>query len=205
VTRGALFVTDFADQAVVLPVAVAMLAGLCLLGWRRAAMAWGLGIGGTLGATLVLKLAVMACGIGATVGLGSPSGHTAGAACLYGAAVALLVRGRWRGTLAAALAAAAVAAVIGLTRVSLGMHTPADVWVGGAVGLVGATCVRALAGNRPAGLAPWRLGAGALATMLLFHGNRLDAEPRLRWAAEQLWPLSLCHEVERQPRSPHGA
>lgn len=190
--QTALFVTDFADQAVVLPVSLAMLAALCLLGWRRAAIAWGLGVAGTLGATLLLKLMVMACGIGDALGLLSPSGHTAGAACIYGGAIALLVRGRWRGILAAALAAAAVAAVIGLTRLLLRVHTPADVWVGGALGAAGAAALRAAAGPRPAGLALWRLGAAALATMLVFHGRRLDAEPRLRWAAVRFWPQTLC-------------
>jgi membrane-associated phospholipid phosphatase len=192
VNRAALFVTDFADQAVVLPVAVAMLAALCLLGWRRAALAWGLGVAGTLGATLLLKLVVMACGIGDTLGLASPSGHTAGAACIYGGAIALLVRGRGRSILTAAIAAAAVAAVIGLTRLVLHVHTPADVWVGAALGATGAAALRAAAGPRPGGLALWRLGAATLATMLLFHGRRLDAEPHLRWAAVRFWPQTLC-------------
>jgi membrane-associated phospholipid phosphatase len=202
VNRAALFVTDFADQAVVLPVSVAVLAALCLLGWRRAALAWGLGVAGTLGATLLLKLVVMACGIGDTLGLASPSGHTAGAACIYGGAIALLVRGRWRSILAAAFAAASVAAIIGLTRLVLHVHTPADVWVGGALGAVGAAGLRAAAGPRPAGLALGRLGAAAVATMLLFHGRRLDAEPHLRWAAVRFWPQTLCpagyQSVERR-------
>jgi hypothetical protein len=36
--------------------------------------------------------------------------------------------------------------------------------------------------------------------MLLFHGGQLDAEPRLRWAASRIWPLSLCTAThEPQP------
>jgi membrane-associated phospholipid phosphatase len=192
VTTEALFVTDFADQAVVMPVALAVFLALTLLRWRRASVAWGVGVTVTLAATLLLKLAVMACGIGSTSGLQSPSGHTAGAACIYGAAIALLVRDRWRGALAAALAAGALAAIVGLTRLDLGVHTHADVWVGSAVGIAGALAIRACAGERPAGLALWRVGAAALAAMLVFHGRRLDAEPHIRWAALRVWPRTLC-------------
>jgi len=192
VTPLVLFVTDFADQAVVLPVAGAVLLALGLLGWRQAALAWGFCVAATLGGMLVLKLVVMACGIGGLDDLTSPSGHTASAACVYGGALGLLAPGRRSGTWAAGLAAASLAGLIGLTRLWLGVHTLADVCVGGAVGVAGAAAMRFLAGARPAGLAPWRLGAAALAAMLLFHGRRLDAEPHIRWAASRIWPLSLC-------------
>jgi len=192
VTAAARFVTDFADQAVVLPVALAVLLALGLLGWRQAALAWGVCVAATLGSTLLLKLVVMACAVGGAEGLVSPSGHTACAACVYGGAAGLLVRARRSGIAAAGLTAAGVACLVGLTRVWLGVHTLADVCVGGAVGLAGASAMRAAAGERPHGLAMWRLGAAALAVMLLFHGRRLDAEPRLRWAALRFWPHSLC-------------
>lgn len=190
-TPVVLFVTDFADQAVVLPVACAVFLALGLLGWRRAALAWGLCVAATLGSMLVLKLVVMAC-VGGAADLMSPSGHTASAACIYGGAVGLLVPGRRSGTLAAGLAAASLACLIGLTRLWLGVHTLADICVGGVVGVAGAAAMRRLAGVRPSSLAPWRLGAAALAAMALFHGSRLDAEPHLRWAASRIWPLSLC-------------
>ena len=186
------FVTDFADQAVVLPVALAMLAGLLLLGWRQAALAWAFAVGATLGATLFLKLAVMACGMGDSIGLASPSGHTAGAAAVYGGAAALAVRDSRRGVLAAAAFAALVAGVVGLTRLSLHVHSVADVCVGGLVGVAGAAAMRGVAGLRPASLNLPRLVAVAAVAMVVFHGHRLDAEPRLRWAADRIWPLSLC-------------
>jgi membrane-associated phospholipid phosphatase len=192
VSGGALFVTDFADQAVVLPVALAVGLALFLIGWRPAARAWVLCVGATLSVILLLKLTVMACGLGAGLGLVSPSGHTAGAACVYGGAIGLLARGRRAGTLAAGLAALAVAGIIGMTRLWLGVHTLADVCVGGFAGAGGAAALRTWAGERPGGLPVWRCGVAALAAMLLFHGHQLNAEPRLRWAASRIWPLSLC-------------
>ncbi len=191
-TADAHFVTGFADQAVVLPVAGSVALALFLLGWRQAARAWVVCVGATLLVTLLLKLMAMACGLGASLGLLSPSGHTAGAACVYGGAIGLLPRRRMAGTLAAGLAASCAAIVIGMTRLWLGVHTLADVCVGGAAGACGAAALRAWAGERPAALPVWRCAAAALAAMLLFHGRQLDAEPRLRWAAARIWPLSLC-------------
>ncbi len=195
---AALFVTGFADQAVVLPVTLAVSAALILLGWRPAARAWVLCVGATLSATLLLKLMAMACGLGAAFGLVSPSGHTAGAACVYGGALGLLARHRRAGTLAAGVGALGVACIIGMTRLWLGVHTLADVCVGGAAGACGAAALRGWAGERPAELPIWRCVAAMLAAMLLFHGRQLDAEPRLRWAAARIWPLSLCTATHEQ-------
>ncbi len=192
-TRDALtFVTDFADQAVVLPTGVVVLAALALLGWRRAALAWMLCVAATLGTTLALKLVVMACSVGNSAGLASPSGHAAGAACVYGGGFALLVQGRRPATRVAALAALLVAVAIGVTRLALGVHSLADVCAGSAPGVIGAVSMRWLAGERPPGLPLARVAALALVTITLLHGRRLDAEPRLRWAAVQFWPLTLC-------------
>ncbi len=198
------FVTDFADQAVVLPVAIMVLACLAVSGWRRGALAWAACIGATLGATLVLKLLTMACGIGDVAGLESPSGHSAGATAVYGGLCSLFVRGRAAGVLVAGLAALMVAAVVGATRVGLGMHTLADVCVGGAVGLAGACSMRALAGTRSAALQTRRVVVAVVAAMMLFHGHRLDAEPRLRWAAARIWPLTLCRPATAPSASRGG-
>ena len=42
------FLTDFADQAVVLPVAVAIAFVLAVAGWWRGLIAWLIGVGGTI-------------------------------------------------------------------------------------------------------------------------------------------------------------
>jgi len=47
------FVTDFADQAVVLPLALAIGVTLAVFGWSRAALAWVVAVGAIFGLTLV--------------------------------------------------------------------------------------------------------------------------------------------------------
>jgi membrane-associated phospholipid phosphatase len=187
------FVTDFADQAVALPVAATVLLALLALGWRRGALAWAVGVGGVLLAMLVLKLITFACVWRVPwVGLASPSGHTATAAVVYGGLLALLVPRSAGGTLAAAAAGGAFALLFGLTRLALQVHTVADVIVGAAVGIAGAVILRWLAGDRPARLSSPRLVLVACVVMLLFHGHRLEAETRIRALALDVWPLSLC-------------
>jgi membrane-associated phospholipid phosphatase len=187
------FVTDFADQAVALPVAATVLLALLALGWRRGALAWAAGVGGVLLAMLVLKLVTFACAWRVPwIGLSSPSGHTATAAVVYGGLLALLVPRGFAGTLAAAVAGGAFALLFGLTRLALHAHTVPDVVVGAAVGIAGAVILRLLAGERPARLSSPRLTLAACVVMLLFHGHRLEAETRIRALALDVWPLSLC-------------
>src|SRR5450432_1483592 len=61
-TGGMNFLTDFADQAVVLPVAVVVAIVLAVMGWRRGALVWLGVLGVTFGVILVLKLGFLACG-----------------------------------------------------------------------------------------------------------------------------------------------
>jgi membrane-associated phospholipid phosphatase len=187
------FITDFADQAVVLPVAATVLVVLLALGWRRGAVAWGAGVVGVMGAMLVLKLIVFACGWRLPwTGLSSPSGHTAASAVVYGGLLALMAPRGVAGTVAAALAGGAFALLFGFTRLALQVHTVPDVLVGASVGVSGAVFLRGLAGERPHRLSsPW-LAVAAVLVMLLFHGHRLEAESRIRWLALDIWPLSLC-------------
>jgi membrane-associated phospholipid phosphatase len=187
------FLTDFADQAVVLPVAATVFLGLLALGWRRGALAWAAGVGGVLGAMLLLKLIVFACGwrMGWS-GLSSPSGHTAAAAVVYGGLLGLLAPPGWGGAVVAGLAGGGVALLFGMTRLALQVHTVPDVIVGAVVGVAGAILLRRLAGERPRRIvSPW-LALAALTAMFLFHGHRLEAETRIRWLALDVWPLKLC-------------
>ncbi len=187
------FVTNFADEAVVLPVAGAVLAVLLATGWRRAAASWAASIAGVLAIMLVLKAAVFACGhLLPWPGLVSPSGHTAASAAVYGGLLALLAPQTRAGVLVAVLAGAGVAALFASTRLALGVHTMPDVLVGAVVGISFALLMRLLAGPRPGAVPrPWLLVAAALA-MLVFHGTRLDAEQRIRVAAIAFWPFSAC-------------
>lgn len=186
------FVTDFADQALLLPLAALIAIFLAASGARRTAVIWCLAVGGVFGTVLVLKLAVIACGFGRGFGLMSPSGHTAAAAVVYGGLAALLLRRRLPYAAALALGAVLPAAVIGATRLALLVHTPADVVAGGAIGLVGAA---AIAAQRPPALPLRAINRGLLGMALLallLHGHQARAESRIAWLAQHLWPFSAC-------------
>jgi len=187
------FVTDFADQAVMLPLALAVALALLALGWRRAALAWAACVIATFGTMLVLKLAFAACGSLDTSRLGtigSPSGHTAAGAMVYGGLAGLLLR---RGIPGALLPAAAVAVLIGATRVWLDVHTLAEVILGGLVGCAGATAFIALAGPRPQRWRPAWLLIPILLVPLLAHGRNLGAEPHIRGLGERYaWLIPAC-------------
>jgi hypothetical protein len=184
-----MFLTNFADQAVVLPVVFAIAMVLAMQGWRRGALAWLGVVFATFGLMLVLKLAFIACAprLG-PIDIQSPSGHVAAATVVCGGLAALLT-GRRASILPVALLAAAV---IGVSRVVLGMHSLPEVVLGALVGLAGAAALLTLAGAPPA-LRPGRILAVAIIVATLFHGMHLPAEAAIRhtaFRAAQL--LSVC-------------
>ncbi len=174
------FVTDFADQAVILPLAVAVGLALLLAGWRQGAIAWATAIAGTLAAVLLGKVLANACvHLLVVADLRSPSGHTASAAVVYGGLVALLLPQPARGVrrwVTALVLAAGFAVLFGGTRLVLHVHTPADVVAGACIGIAGALAMARLAGPRPAGVRVATPLAAALAVALLLHGKHLHAE-----------------------------
>lgn len=190
------FLTDFADQAVVLPLILAVGLMLFIGGWRRGAAAWIVTAGVTLGLMLVLKLLGIACG---PAHLRTPSGHTAAAAMVAGSLIALLLpRYRCAGT---ALAALGAAVLIGALRVAAGAHTVPEVLLGGSVGIAGAVCFAWFAGSRPAEVRLSRVLAVAIMVVALFHGDRLRAEPRIWWAASWIsYQLGTCRGADGQIR-----
>ncbi len=208
-------VTDLADQAVVLP--LALLVGVALLsrgrGGRRAAAGWALAVGGVLLSLLALKLWAGACsgagvagggGVLREAGLRSPSGHTAAGGIVYGGLLALALR---RGAWGSALCCLGVAGVFGASRLALGVHTPADVAAGCAVAAAGGAVLTrgwkrgggAQAAARGGGAADraaggagvWAWGAAALVLVWVLHGRRLGAEPVIASVATH-WLRPLC-------------
>ena len=178
------FVSDFADQAVLLPVAVLVALCLGVLGWWRACVSWLAAIGGTFAVMLLLKggLDIMAYLNGSDYVI-SPSGHVAAATVVYGGLAVLMLRG----TVPAAVAWAVpvlVAVVVGYTRLALMVHTDGEVLAGAAVGLAGAA-VMAAAGPRPL-WAAWPLGMVAAFSSVVLHGLHLPAEDFIRSASLSL-------------------
>ncbi len=174
-----MFMTDFADQAVILPLWLALGTMLAALGWRRGAMGWLIGVAGTMLVVGVAKLILLPCG---PADLRSPSGHTAAAGVVCGG-LAVLAGGRGR---AVALAAAAGAAAIGLTRLALHAHSAPEVAVGALAGIAGALALASLAGPRPAQLQLRWLAVTLAIVVALFHGLRLPAEAAVRDVSTRL-------------------
>jgi len=173
------FLTDFADQAVILPVVFAVAIALAAQGWRRGAAVWLGTVFATFAVMLALKLVFLACWpLFEPLDIRSPSGHVAAATVVAGGLAALLLRRR-----ATILPVAALAgAVIGLSRLMLGMHSLPEVMLGAAVGLGGAAGLLHFAGPVPR-LKPGRLAAIVLLVAMLFHGLHLPAEAAIRHTA----------------------
>jgi membrane-associated phospholipid phosphatase len=189
------FLTDFADQAVVLPIVVAVGVALLAQGWRRGAVAWALVVVVTFATMVVLKLVFLACSASfGTSHIHTPSGHVASAAVVAGGLAAVLLRRR-----SAVLAMAALAAiVIGLSRLALGAHSPAEVIIGAAVGLAGALALPLLAGPTPRGLDGRRIAVIAVAVVVIFHGTHLPAEAHIRSTA---WRFANVFAVCQSPEA----
>lgn len=186
------FLTDFADQAVLLPLAFAVTLVLAVTGWRRAAWVWALMVVVGFGSVLMLKLLALCVPPLAAFDIRSPSGHTAGAAMVYGGLVALLpiaVRARL-------LIAAVVVLAVGVSRLVLGTHTPAEVILGGLLGMAALAAFCRLIGPAPTGLAVWRGLALAVLVGVAFHGRHIAAETSIRAAA---YRLAVCVPDQARP------
>jgi membrane-associated phospholipid phosphatase len=182
-----IFLTDFADQAVVVPIVLAVAAILLIRGQRRVAFLWLGVIGATLMAVGTLKLAFLGCSqTFDSLSIRSPSGHTAAASVVAGG-LAILLTGRHTIILVVATSAASV---IGLSRVVLGCHSVPEVVLGATVGLIGTEILSRLwppgQRRRPASIL---VIAGLVAVAM--HGVHLPAEAAL-WRASK----TLLHDVE---------
>lgn len=191
------FITDFADQAVILPLLVAVFVLLLLQGWYRGALAWAFATVGTLAVMLLLKLVFISCApVFWTFNLHTPSGHAAAAALGAGGMATLLLRRRWLALPLALLATIVIAA----SRLALGMHSVPEVLMGGAVGLAGAVVLFGLAGPVPANLNTRRIATVALIVIIVFHGFRLPAEAHIQATAKRMaLALGVCQAEESRP------
>jgi membrane-associated phospholipid phosphatase len=133
------FVTDLADQTVILPLITAVLLLLIAVGELRAAAWWAAAMALSLGGTLIAKLVFIPCGhLLPALAVQSPSGHTAAAAAAYSGLMMLAAQAtRAPGGRYVALGLGAViVALVAVSRVMLHAHTVEETLVGAAIGAV---------------------------------------------------------------------
>lgn len=78
------FITDFADQAVMLPVMVTVALIMAVNGWWRGAVVWAVTAVMLLAVMLLLKIAGLYYAAVEQTAIISPSGHVAAACMVYG-------------------------------------------------------------------------------------------------------------------------
>ena len=187
------FLTAFADQAVLLPLATCVVLGFAVSGWRRGALGWAAAVAGTFAVMLVLKLGLIPCGhLLPLSSLRSPSGHTAGAAVVYGSLVAIWIRHKSGTGVWTVPAALLFVLLIGGSRLALGYHSPVEVLIGGSVGLVGAILAVYLAGPPPEQFRFRVIALASVVVVVIFHGLRLPAEAEITRISFTIWPFSAC-------------
>ena len=176
------YLTDFADQAVILPLVFAVAIALAVQGWRRGALTWLVVVGATFLTMLALKLTFLSCSsVFGPMDVHSPSGHVAAATVVTGGLAAMFTRRRNSILPAAVLAAI----VIGISRLVLGMHSLPEVILGAMVGLAGAAALMRFAGPPPR-LKRAPLVAVTVLAAALFHGLHLPAEAAIHHTAFRL-------------------
>jgi membrane-associated phospholipid phosphatase len=174
-------------------VAACVVVGFAVSGWRRGALGWAVAVAGTLAVMLVLKLCLIPCGhLLPLSSLRSPSGHTAGAAVVYGSLIGIWIRHRSGTALWTAPVAILFVMLIGGTRLALGVHSPIEVLTGGTVGLIGAILAVLLAGPPPAEFRFRTLAIPMVIVVIIFHGLRLPAEAEILRLSFTIWPFSAC-------------
>jgi membrane-associated phospholipid phosphatase len=132
------FITDLADQAVVLPLVLAVLVLLMALGEARAALWWCAAIAVALGGVLIAKIVFIPCGyLLPVLDIRSPSGHTASAAAAYGGLMVLAAQaiGSPARRYAALGCGTLMVTAVALSRILLNAHTVQETLLGAAIGI----------------------------------------------------------------------
>ena len=188
------FITNFGDQALILPFTAVVGLMLFAAGWTRGALAWIAAIGSTLSLVLFLKLGFWACGHLIFIPqVRSPSGHTAAAAVTYGGLIAIFLRAKWKcSSYWAVPSAAVIALVVGCSRMGLSFHSFGEVAIGGTLGVGGAFIAVMAAGPPPSQLKLGRVIAIGFVLLVALYGLRLPAEAAIHNLAFTIWPFLLC-------------
>jgi membrane-associated phospholipid phosphatase len=182
-----ILLTGFGDTAVLLPLSLVFFIWLLAthsvataLIWLAIAVACNFVIG-------VLKIYFLSCPAGDM--LRSPSGHTGFGILVYGSIALVLAASthrRWLRRLTVALGAALVV-LIALSRLILHNHSPLEIVIGAAIGVVAlavfARFYRTGSGRSRSVLA---LVAIALLVAVIFHGEQVEAEGFLRGLGKEI-------------------
>jgi membrane-associated phospholipid phosphatase len=183
------FVTNFGDTAVTVPLAVLTCSFLGAARQVRLAFVWSFAILGCAGVIGALKLVLAARGPGlAFAGMLSPSGHTAMSTAIYGS-LSLVIAHSSPPVVRPVVYSGGILLIsgIGASRLALRYHTPVEVAAGLVIGVCAVAGVRIMLAKRPTITLPvgWLIGAAVILVTLL-HGKR--------WPAEQaLWDFTGLH------------
>lgn len=164
-------ITNFADQAVILPL-TAVVAVVLFLKWRWGSYIWCLCVATTLLLTVALKLAlyILVSFLPFSIGMRSPSSHVAMGAIVYGIIISLII-GRGYATFNITLISSTIVAIIlASTRLMLEVHTKLEVIIGMIIGVIGAVTFTVLANRYPRKISPGYLAVATMMVALIFHG-----------------------------------
>jgi membrane-associated phospholipid phosphatase len=172
--QSMIFLTDFGDLAILLPLSAAVLVWLLWAGARGAAAWWIAALLLCVGGIGLLKIYFSACSTGPDPQ--NPSGHAGLAVLVYGALAAVTARAM-QGRAGGAALGLGTALILGIaaSRLALGAHSLIEVAAGLAIGLV-ALSLFLLFYRVRAVRSPLPLLLAAVFIVVLLHGRELHAE-----------------------------
>jgi membrane-associated phospholipid phosphatase len=191
--------SSLGDAALLLPASVILLVYLAAARQFAAVAIWCLALAACAVMTIAAKLVFHACGASLSeFDLLSPSGHASLGTVFYGS-LAILVgagRPRWQ-RIALAGATLLLLALIGVSRVVTGAHSPEEVVLGLAIG---GLCVVLFGllhrGHELPHVSPMPLALGFLAALALLGGRHFTLEPVIGKVARRLSAaLEVCTDV----------
>jgi membrane-associated phospholipid phosphatase len=129
--------THFGDAALLVPVSLVAIGVLVWSGHRQAALRFAVAVASLMAVTVALKIGFYATGGDAYLDILSPSGHAGFSVTVYTCCAAVLAKQlRPLGAIAVVAAVVALLVTILVSRIVLGVHSPAEVIMGCAVGLI---------------------------------------------------------------------
>ncbi len=167
------YITNFADAAVVLPL---MLAVWAVGVWQRCVSIvslWVACVGAVWLAVLCLKVVCLVTSASHTIGISSPSGHTASACVVYGGIAWLL--GHRRAPILVWMTVFALTMTVGMSRIVVGAHNAAEVALGAIIGACGLAVLH-LTGDTSPDMRPRPVIVAAVLVIALLHGTTLPIE-----------------------------